>query len=195
MFMKEIIDISKLNKLLPEKGRVILAEPFMLGDCFNHSVIYLCEHNKEGTFGFILNEILDLSLADIVPEINIVDFSVGFGGPVNPDSLFYLHNIGEKIEDSTLILPGLWTGGNFDQIISFINDGIITSTQIRFFLGYSGWSEGQLADEMKSYSWIISKFEQKNVLKIKTDLWHSILEKMGGQYKIISNFPEDPSHN
>lgn len=195
MFDEELMDLSKLNKLSPKKGRVILSEPFMPDEFFKHSAIYLCEHNKEGSFGFILNNILDTSLNELVEELKNNDFTVGFGGPVSSDNLFYIHNLGDKIEDSHLIVPGLWTGGNFDQIISFINDGLITNKQIRFFLGYTGWSEGQLKSEMESYSWIVTKFDQKDVLEIKKDLWSSILKKMGGKYKVISNFPADPSQN
>ena len=195
MFIEEIVDVSKLNKLPPKKGYVVLSEPFMMDNNFKQAVVYLCEHNKEGSYGFILNNLLSASISELIQEIDVKNIPVAYGGPVQSDSLFYLHNLGDKIENSTMIVPGIWSGGNFDQVISLINDRIITKEQIRFFLGYSGWTDGQLVNEMKSYSWIVVKFNSKNVLKINKDLWRSILKQKGGQYKIISNFPLNPLEN
>ena len=62
-------NISKLNNLKPKKGRLLLAEPFMNDDHFSRSVIYICEHNKEGSYGFILNNKLNIKLDEIIPCI------------------------------------------------------------------------------------------------------------------------------
>ncbi len=195
MQIDHYIDVSKLNKLQPMKGRVILSEPFMLDDNFKRSVIFLCEHNDEGSYGFILNQILSINLNELINGLNRSDFLISYGGPVNPDNLYFIHDQGDIIEDSQELFPGLWTGGNFEHILSLINDRIINTNSIRFFLGYSGWSEDQLLHEMKTHSWITSKFTPKNLLKIDEHLWKNTLNKMGKQYEVVSNFPSDPSHN
>ena len=195
MQIDEYIDLSKLNKLKPAKGRVILSEPFMLDSNFKRAVILLCEHNKEGSFGFILNNILSVNLSEMVQGLDSNEFIISYGGPVHPDNLYYIHDQGDIIEDSQELFPGLWFGGNFEQILSMINDKKIHAENIRFFLGYAGWSEEQLELEMESHSWITSEFIPNDLMKIDKDLWKNTLNKMGKQYEVVSNFPSDPSHN
>ena len=195
MQIEQIIDVSRLNKLKPKKGRVILSEPFMKDKNFKRAVIFLCEHNEEGSYGFILNHVLNANLSELVNGVDNSDFKISYGGPVHSDNLYYIHDLGNRIEDSQPLFSGLWSGGNFDQILSLINDGIIKTSNIRFFLGYSGWFGDQLLNEMDSHSWITAEFNPKNILKIDKQLWKSILLKMGKQYEVVSNFPSDPSQN
>ncbi len=195
MHIDKYIDVSKLNKLKPMKGRVILSEPFMLDANFKRAVIFLCEHNEEGSYGFILNHVLSANLSELINGLDRNDFIISYGGPVHPDNLYYMHDQGERIDDSQELFPGLWFGGNFEQILSLINDKIINSENIRFFLGYSGWTEDQLINEMETHSWITSEFNPKDLLAIDKQLWKNTLNKMGKQYELVSNFPSDPSQN
>ena len=195
MLLKEFVDISKLNKLKPASGRVLISEPFMDDENFSRSVIYLCEYNEDESYGFILNHILNPSLSELINEIDNKDFSISYGGPVSSDNLFYFHNLGDRINGSKQLSKNLWTGGDFNEIISLINNREISEQNIRFFLGYSGWSKSQLSNEMKSNSWIVSEIEQSSIISIDQNLWQSILSKKGGKYKIVSNFPIDPKSN
>ena len=98
MLLKEFVDISKLNKLKPASGRVLISEPFMDDENFSRSVIYLCEYNEDESYGFILNHILNPSLSELINEIDNKDFSISYGGPVSSDNLFYFHNLGDRIK-------------------------------------------------------------------------------------------------
>tara|TARA_Y100000589_G_scaffold202618_1_gene191124 strand:+ start:5792 stop:6376 length:585 start_codon:yes stop_codon:yes gene_type:complete len=189
------VDISKSNKLSPKSGRLLLAEPFMLDDHFSRSVIYLCEHNKDGSYGFILNNTLNLKLNDIITDKELPDIDVFYGGPVHATSLFYIHQMGNVINDSLKISENIYTGGDFNQIVEFLNLGILDLNKIKFFLGYSGWSKGQLVSEIKSHSWIVSDIEKENIFENNKDLWRNVLENKGGKYKAIANFPLNPSDN
>ena len=190
------LDISKINKLSPEKGRVLISEPFMADEHFKRSVIYLCEHNEDGSFGFVMNNFLDISLSELVEDIVNKEFKVSFGGPVSPDNLFYVHTLKNELEGCYEVKPGLYTGGKFEDLIPLINTGVITPNEIRFFLGYSGWEAGQLDTELSINSWIVGKTTVNRVLNTHDkDLWKNILDEMGGKFKMISNFPEDPSLN
>jgi len=195
MHIDQYIDVSKLNKLKPMKGRVILSEPFMMDSNFKRAVIFLCEHNEEGSYGFILNHVLSANLSELVNGLDRNDFIISYGGPVHPDNLYYIHDQGDRIDDSQELFPGLWFGGNFEQILSLINDKVINSENIRFFLGYSGWTEDQLINEMETHSWITSEFNPKDLLALDKQLWKNTLNKMGKQYEVVSNFPSDPSQN
>ncbi len=190
------LNISKINKLSPEKGRLLISEPFMADENFKRSVIYLCEHNEDGSFGFVMNNFSDISLSELVDDIINEDFKVSFGGPVSPDNLFYIHTLKNELEGCCEVMQGLYTGGKFEDLIPLINSGVITPNEIRFFLGYSGWEAGQLNDELSLNSWIIGKTTVNRVLNAHDkDLWKKTLDEMGGEFKMISNFPEDPSLN
>lgn len=194
--MKDLYDIAKLNEVEPEKGKFLISEPFMEDNFFKRSVVFLCEHNDDGSFGFVLNNILTVGIGELIDELKGCSFEVGFGGPVNSSNLYYLHTAGDKINDSFEVMNGIYTGGDFEQIKTLINTGILKEDEIRFFLGYSGWSSGQLLEEMEDNAWIVADFNSKEILKnVDKSLWKSLLDQMGGKFKMISNFPEDPSLN
>ena len=72
----------------------------------------------------------------------------------------------------------------------------IDSEQIRFFLGYSGWSPNQLDQEMLDGSWFVSEVQAQQVMQGKQkQFWNESLVKMGGKFGLISNFPENPQLN
>ncbi|MEJ6754331.1 MAG: YqgE/AlgH family protein [Flavobacteriales bacterium] len=188
-------NISKLNNLKPKKGRLLLAEPFMDDDDFARSVIYMCEHNKTGSYGFILNNNLNIKLDEIIPDIEIPNISVHYGGPVNSSNLFFLHQLGDIIENSVKISDKIWTSGDFNQIIEFINMGILDINKLKFFLGYSGWTNNQLATEFDSNSWIATEIIEENIFSKNEDLWKEVLLNRGGKLKAIANFPINPKDN
>lgn len=194
--VKELYDIAKLNEIEPAKGKFLISEPFMQDNFFKRSVVFICEHNEEGSFGFVLNNILTVGIGELIDDLQGCDFEVGFGGPVNSTNLYYLHTAGDKINNSFEVMEGIYTGGDFEQIKTLINTGLLREEEIRFFLGYSGWSDGQLQEELDDDAWIVADFNSKEILKtVDKSLWKSLLDQMGGKFKMISNFPEDPSLN
>ena len=190
-----IADIGSVNYLKPKKGRLLLAEPFMIDAHFSRSVIFICEHNLDGSYGFIINNELNLKLDEIIPDKGLPALDVFYGGPVHASNLFYIHQFGDIINNSIKITDGIWTGGDFNQLMEFINLNVIKSNRVKFFLGYSGWSKHQLEDEMKTNSWIISERKKIDVFKNNKDFWKNILENKGGKFKAIANFPLNPSDN
>ena len=188
-------NISKLNNLKPKKGRLLLAEPFMNDDHFSRSVIYMCEHDKIGSYGFILNNKLNIKLDEIIPEIEIPNINVYYGGPVHSSNLFFLHQLGDIIDSSVKISDNIWTSGDFNQIIEFMNMGILDIKKVKFFLGYAGWTYNQLATEFNSNSWIAIDLMKENIFSKNEDLWKEVLIKRGGKLKAIANFPVNPTDN
>ena len=194
--MEDLFNIAKLNKISPEKGKFLISEPFMEDNFFKRSVVFLCDHNEDGSFGFVLNNILSINMKDVMEGFEECEFEVGFGGPVNSSNLYYIHTLGDLIEDSIKIQDGLYTGGNFEKIQTLINTGIITKDQVRFFLGYSGWTAGQLDNEIADSAWIVAEANNASIINSKDkNLWKTLLDEMGGKFKVIANFPEDPSLN
>lgn len=189
-------DFSKLNKLAPQKGRVLISDPFVEDDYFSKSVVIICEHNEEGTFGFVLNNFIEQELCDIIEDFPSFDCRVSIGGPVETDMLFFIHSKPELITDSIEIIPGLYMGGNFNQVKELIINNELACEEIKFFLGYSGWGEGQLDDEIKNNSWIVANLDTTTIMTYNSDdMWKKVLGEMGPKHKVISSFPNNPNLN
>ncbi|GAB5563769.1 MAG: YqgE/AlgH family protein [Winogradskyella sp.] len=181
----------------PEKGSLLIAEPSIIGDIsFNRAVILLADHNALGSVGFILNKPLDYNLKDLV-EGTESEFKIYNGGPVEQDNLYFIHKSPELIPNSIEISNGIFWGGDFNVVLDLINDNKISEEDIRFFLGYSGWAEQQLDDELKSNAWLVSEniYHNSIISKSSISFWREKMLELGGEYSIWSNAPENPSYN
>lgn len=180
-----------------KKGQVLVAEPALTGDLsFSRAVILLAEHNEEGSVGFILNKPLEFTLNELVEDIKL-PFPVYNGGPVEQDNIYFIHSVPMLIPGSIEISDGIFWGGNFKALLTAIEKDKIAKEDIRFFLGYTGWSQNQLNGEIKSKSWIsLENPNLKNLVKENSAfLWKKRIEALGGSYKIWSNTPENPNLN
>ena len=185
----------KLNK--PTKGKLLVAEPSIIGDIsFNRSVILLANHDHEGSVGFILNKPLLCTLEDLVPEASSA-MKIYNGGPVEQDSLYFIHKVPDIIPDSIEISSGIYWGGDFNIVIELLRLRLIAEDEIRFFLGYSGWDYMQLDHELDSQSWIVvDNIYKKDIITCAVpDFWRKNMIELGGDYPIWSNAPENPVYN
>lgn len=180
-----------------QKGINLIAEPFLSDPSFARTVVVLCAYDvKDGCFGFIINRLIEKTLADL--NIGLSDFiwPIYEGGPVERETLHYLHQYPEYFPEALEVSENLYWGGDFETLIDLINEGKIERHKIKFFLGYSGWDSAQLESEMKEYSWIISPATYKLSLQTKADdIWRQSLYDIGGKYKAFANFPTDPQLN
>ncbi|MDR2281901.1 MAG: YqgE/AlgH family protein [Sphingobacterium sp.] len=185
------------NQNMPTQGSLLISEPFILDSNFERSVIVLCEHSNEGTVGLVLNHRSNLVLSDIITTVTSEKFPVYIGGPVQNDALFFLHQVPHKIADSIPIGTDLFWGGDLEQVILLINENIIDPQEIKFFLGYSGWSAGQLEDEIKQNTWAIhNSFKPELPFLIDgEELWKQALISLGPKYAHVANFPKNPYLN
>lgn len=191
-----MIEFNPESKLRPEKGRILISEPFLSDPYFKRTVILLCEHNQEGSFGFVLNRYLDMGITRIMKEFPDVETKVGVGGPVQNQNLFFLHTLGDQLEGSKEVLDGVFMGGNFDILKLMIESGQIDEKEVRFFVGYAGWSADQLDQELKEKSWIVAPARKTSIMSTTTDsLWGDSLKSLGRKYAHLANFPENPRYN
>ena len=179
-------------------GKLLVADPSIIGDfSFTRAVILLADHNDEGSVGFILNKPMTHDLRTFVPEISH-HFLVFEGGPVDQDRLYYIHSRRDCIPNSKPISKELAWGGDFDVITAMINSGELSSEDIKFFLGYSGWSCDQLKDEVKQKTWIVlDEGDKKANISTSNDasFWKSKMIRLGGRYIIWANSPSHPHLN
>ena len=179
----------------PAPGRFLISEPFMEDENFQRSVILLVEHGKNGSLGFVINMELQSVLADVVEGLGEND-PLLLGGPVQQDSLHYIHRLGDLVPESRHVFGDLYWGGDFDTIKSLLQAGEIDRSQILFFVGYSGWSPGQLSKELERKSWIVAPENIEHIFEPdRDDLWRIILRGMGTKYQVLSNYPTDPRLN
>ncbi len=183
--------------ITPAKGDLLISEPFLPDPNFERSVILICEHNHDGSIGFVLNKPLTLHLADVLEEVNGFDKMLYRGGPVQEDTLHFIHKTGDSLDKSEEIGQGIYWGGSFEDLLSKINTRQLNPDDFLFFLGYSGWSPGQLENELKEESWIIHKRASAyDVFDTSpANLWREVLNNMGGKYRMFSNYPIDPRLN
>lgn len=182
--------------LKPSKGKLLLSEPFMQDPNFKRSVVLLAVHDEEGSIGFILNQPTGLHLKDVMsPDFPNYDAKLYSGGPVGQDSIHYIHTI-KDLENSIEIAPGIFYGGDFERLQEMMESDELDAIQIRFFIGYSGWGNGQLDQELKENSWLITEASQARAFNEDfADLWKSTVRDMGKRYEHIANFPENPIWN
>ncbi|PLX04673.1 MAG: transcriptional regulator [Marinilabiliales bacterium] len=186
----------KSNNLKPKAGRLLISEPFMGDYYFGRSVVLLVEHNDEGSFGVVLNKLIEAPINDVLKGLPPFDSKIYLGGPVDTSSTFYIHSLGNKIEGSVEIGNGLYWGGDIEIIKEMILLNQLNSSNIRFFIGYSGWEANQLEGELESNSWIVSTDTNKSILNMPIkDMWKTILQNMGSIYNYWSKFPIDPGMN
>ncbi|MBK7872347.1 MAG: YqgE/AlgH family protein [Saprospiraceae bacterium] len=178
------------------RGKVLLAEPFMLDPNFKRTAVLLCEHDEEGSVGFILNKPIGMTVDELVEGFPEFDSEVCIGGPVQPDTIHYIHNVGDLLEGSTRIIDNIYWGGDFDKLKFLISQELIKPHNIRFFVGYSGWSEGQLSDEMGYGSWLVADMDANYLFKARAELlWSQVMYNKGNAYTIIAQMPDTISWN
>ena len=196
--MKGNLDIFKIrtNNIPPQKGRILIAEPFLHGDYFNRAVVFLVAYSDKGAVGFILNKKIDFLLQDVFLNFPKFNANVFLGGPVAADSIFFIHKLGDKLPGSIKVLGNLFWGGDFEALKNLIANGLVKPADIHFFLGYSGWDAGQLEDEIKEDSWLVTDVDENAIMRDTSDMkWTDFVKKAGNRYSIWENYPENPSFN
>lgn len=178
------------------KGTILLAEPFSLDSNFKRTAVVLTEHDAEGTIGFIINKRMDLQISEVLNEFPEIESDLYFGGPVGTDSLHYLHNVGDLLEGSIKISTGVYWGGDIDKLKFLIESKLVDEKNIRFYIGYSGWSSGQLESEMEAGSWVMANLHANYIFKSHPEkLWQQIMNNKGNIYSVIAKMPDTANWN
>src|SRR4051812_44854502 len=137
-----------LSPIAPSSGKLLISEPFLMDPNFKRSVVLLTQHDDEGTIGFILNHPSAMLLKDLIPELENADFPVYIGGPVATDTIHFIHRCYDRLNDGEEIAEGIYWGGNFEALRILIDTSQIDVSEVKFFIGYSGWAAEQLQNEL-----------------------------------------------
>ncbi len=168
-------------------GTILVAEPFADDRPFNRSVVLVCDHDEtEGTVGFMLNKSLGMTVDRLMKGMTDFPATVYYGGPVQTDTLHYLHTKGDLINGSIPVLDGLYWGGDYEQMRFCVQHELIKMDEIRFYIGYSGWSGGQLRDELELGTWILAPGSPNYIFQTPAEqLWRTVLEHKGEAFSVI----------
>jgi putative transcriptional regulator len=179
-----------------EKGKLLLAEPFMSDPYFKRAVILLCEHHPQGSLGFILNKPTDVLLNELLEDFPEFEANIYYGGPVQTDRLHYIHNLGDLLTDSLQVCDGVWWGGDFTELQFLIKSELVLPANIRFFVGYSGWSAGQLMEEMETGSWVTADMHANYLFKSEpAGMWSEVMYNKGSAYQVLADLPDETALN
>ncbi|TGE18047.1 YqgE/AlgH family protein [Hymenobacter elongatus] len=180
---------------------LLISQPFLGDPNFERAVVLICRHSEEeGSFGLVLNrpstlhfgDVLELPGGDASPAARL---PLGLGGPVHPDTLHYLHHRAD-IPKAVSLGQGIYWGGDFKIFLGLLTSGELQAADVRLYVGYSGWTAGQLEEEVKENVWIVHPNAAGKVFTLDTDaFWQAILREKGGRFRVLSNYPLDPRLN
>jgi putative transcriptional regulator len=176
------------------QGKLLLASPRLLDPNFSHTVVLMVQHNEQGALGLILNRPLQISVRQAceqsLGEPCEVDGMLHQGGPCE-GPLMVLH-ANEMSKDAD-VLPGVFFTTEKSKIESLLKQQISSA---RYFVGYSGWTAGQLEAEMELDSWVIADAVPENVFGDEDNLWTRLIrQRLLGPWIDPSDMPDDPSVN
>jgi putative transcriptional regulator len=180
----------------PATGKILISEPFLNDPNFKRTIILLTEHSEDGSVGFVMNKPTDYRIHEVIEDFPVFDAVVYYGGPVQLNTLQFIYKGEEIIDGSIEISPNLYWGGSFDLLKTLIEAKAVEPSDFRFFLGYSGWDNGQIEEEILMNSWIVADTTIDNIFSDEPDkLWRETLRSMGKKYALLASFPENPSVN
>ena len=182
-------------------GTLLISQPFLGDPNFERSVVLLCHHSaSEGAFGLVLTRRTESQLGDVLnlplgPAGASAALPLYEGGPVQPETLHFVHRQ-PALPGATALGDDVYWGGDFDLLVSLLDQGTVLPADVRCYVGYSGWSAGQLEQEIERGSWIRQPASAGKVFTLASDaFWQGILREKGGRFRALSNYPLDPRLN
>ncbi|MCM1032993.1 MAG: YqgE/AlgH family protein [Odoribacter sp.] len=189
-------------KLPVHAGDLLVAQPFLDDDWFERAVISIIDYDKiDGATAVVLNNDMGYTLDEVLSGIGDAgkNVKVYCGGPLSRDRLYFIHTLGpEIIPNAREYGPGLYIGGDFTHAVAYVNDGYPCDGLIRFFVGYTGWSVGQLEQEIDEDTWAVLPIGNESsrfIVGSGDAVWHRAVKEMGDEYRSWSLIPRDIQSN
>ena len=182
-----------------EKGSLLIANPVLPDPNFSRTVILLCDHDDQGSFGLVINRSTQLKAPDLFLNINILksyNEKIYLGGPVSRSMVFFLCRSPSAAGKLDEVCSGVYLGSNLETLESLYSSLENPEQDIRFYLGYSGWSGGQLAEEMEQNSWLVQRANEQFIfLDSESLIWPKAVNSLGKKYQYLTKAPVNPQWN
>tara|TARA_B100000686_G_scaffold346731_1_gene433982 strand:+ start:743 stop:1306 length:564 start_codon:yes stop_codon:yes gene_type:complete len=181
------------------KGYFLIANPVLPDPNFSRTVVLICNHNEDGSFGLVVNRSAQINAEEVFSNNEIFkgeSCKIFVGGPVSQTQVFYLCRSETDIPGLQQICPGVQMGMNRETLEAVTPKLHNPSEDIRFYLGYSGWAAGQLEGEMERKSWLTCKAEKDFVFgNPEQGIWPGVVRSLGKEYEYLLQAPINPSMN
>jgi putative transcriptional regulator len=180
------------------QGQFLIASPQMRDPNFHRTIVLIVRDDEEGAMGLVLNRPLELSVKEACERVLEtpceLEGNLHEGGPCD-GPMMVLHAgdaYGEAMGDLE-VFSGVWFITNKDEIESLLADG---SEQLKCFIGYAGWGEGQLAGEMAAGAWLLHPADTEGVFSDDPRQWAKLMVQLTLRDEIDPRrIPDDPSVN
>jgi putative transcriptional regulator len=187
--MKERRQAQKSRSLA---GQLLLAHPVLRDPGFRRTVVLLSSHNDEGAMGVVLNRPLGKQMGELNAEFAfspLAGVPLYYGGPVEQEQLIIVTWHWIPAEQAFQL--------HFGVEVEKANEMIgLPGVTMRAFLGYSGWSKGQLEEELKHDAWVVTPVEGDWLIKHDgVPLWRSLITHLDPELKVLAEAPDDPTVN
>ena len=188
------------RELRVEAGTLLAAYPDMLDPNFMHSVVLVCQHSDQGAYGVVTNRRTKYAVKQLLPEHDTLGqsrFPVYLGGPVDHTTLQFVHVVPDQIPGGVSIDGKLWLGGELDALGSYLAaKPRAASRRVRLFLGYSGWTAGQLEAELGTGSWLPAPPSLAAIFgEAGERTWRRVVRSIGSEGTELEKQPPDVSWN
>lgn len=174
--MREVVSLT---------NNFLIAMPALGDPNFHRTVTLICEHTPEGAMGIVINRTLDLTLRDVLAQMEIgatgnrsLDLPVHLGGPVQNNRGFILHEPVGNWESTLTVSDGLGVSTSRDILVAIAEDR--GPARCLLALGYAGWSAGQLEQELADNAWLSGPASREILFDTAPDLrWHAAVGLLG----------------
>jgi putative transcriptional regulator len=177
------------------QGQLLIAAPTLVDPNFARTVVAIANHDDDGALGIVLNRPSETEVAEAVPDLaELVDDGevVHVGGPVQPGAIVVLAQFEAPGEAAFIVTESVGLVADRTEIERLPD----VTARRRVFAGYAGWGPGQLEAELEREDWILEPARPADVFTEDAgELWGSVLERKGGQYRLVARMPLDPSVN
>ena len=173
-------------------GSLLIANGNLMDPNFRRTVIVVTEHNEEGAMGLVLNRPANVTVEEAAPALSDLvpaGSPIYVGGPVQPEAAIVLADLATFDVESKIVIGTIGMLAGFDGVANGIK-------RARVFAGYAGWGPGQLESEAEEDAWIIEDALPADIFTDEPErLWSRVLQRKGGEYRLLALMPLDPSTN
>jgi putative transcriptional regulator len=181
-----------MNAVSDLSNHFLIAMPALEDANFYRTVTYVCEHNAQGAMGIVINRPLDISLGDILEQMEITTSSPGTskqaifsGGPVQTERGFVLHTPDGDWESTLQITPEISITTSRDILEAIAEEK--GPEQSLVALGYAGWGEGQLEEEMSANAWLSGPADSQIIFNLPSEeRWQAAAQILGVDMNLMS---------
>ena len=161
---------------------ILVAVPQLVDPNFLRSVVLLVEHTEEGSMGIVVNRPIELEIGEFCASQDMTFHgdptqAIYQGGPVQTDRAFILHESGQEGPETETVMDEVRLSYSLESLAILVQD---PPENLRVFLGYAGWGEGQLAEEVTSGAWLVGRGDPRLIFNAEPEsVWELALRSMG----------------